>query len=281
MSFGSISVVVPHYNRPALVREAIESIVNQTLPPSEILLVDDHSTPANRAALESLSPLATILSTPRNLGPGVRNYAARQARGEWLAFLDDDDLWLPDKLERQVRYLEAHPTCEALGGGMLMVTPGGKREFWGGTETRRLTLADALFYTASMPQALLIRRELFLALGGFDARLRHLEDYEFGIRLLAAGHEMHFLGEPLFLYRRGGREQLSLQWRGMFLSELRVLRTHSRLARRAFGLLGPVRLYARCYKKYGLRRGRLVGRSVWGVGCALEAFFGRQAGQYD
>ena len=197
MVVNSVTVVVPHYNRPDFVRDALLSIHNQTVRPTEVLLVDDNSSPENRAKLSELSSLATIITTPKNLGlAGARNFGAQNAKSEWLAFLDDDDLFVPDKHERQIRYLEAHPSVKALGGGLTMVTPDGRREYWGGTPTRQLTLAHALCYTASMAQALMIRRDVFLELGGFDGRLRYLEDLEFGIRLLASGHEAHFLAEP-------------------------------------------------------------------------------------
>lgn len=272
----SISAIVPHYNRSGLVRKALESIHNQTVKPTEIILVDDNSQPEHRAELQNLQSLATLITTPRNLGlAGTRNYGAQQAAGEWLAFLDDDDLWVPDKLERQLRYLQEHPTVEALGGGLTMVTPDGHQAYWGKKPTRQLTLGHALCYTASMAQALIIRRDVFLGLGGFNPQLRYLEDYEFGIRLLASGHITHFLAEPLFIYYRGGREQLSLEWQRMFKAELNVLDMHSNLVRKEFGPKGPMQLRARCFKKRGTERGRLIGRGLWALGCGMELLFGQ------
>ena len=125
-----------------------------------------------------------------------------------------------------------------------------------------------------MAQSLIIRRELFLKLGGFNPALRYLEDYEFGIRLLASKHEVHFIGEPLFIYRRGGRDQLSAHWFKMLRSEVAILRAHRGLIRQEFGRLGLARMYARSFKKHGLRKGTLLGRSLWGLGCALDAVVG-------
>jgi hypothetical protein len=88
--------------------------------------------------------------------------------GEWLCFLDDDDLDLLDKLERQVRCIESHASVEALGGGLVMVSSDGGREYWGATETGKVQLADALLYTASMSQALMIKPCLFRDLGGIQ-----------------------------------------------------------------------------------------------------------------
>jgi glycosyltransferase involved in cell wall biosynthesis len=282
MLFDTISVIIPHYNRPDLARRALLSICNQSFKPTEILLVDDCSSPENLKQLRELSSLATILCTSRNMSDsGARNFGAQHASGKWLAFLDDDDCWLPDKQERQVRYLEAHPNVEALGGGMTMVTPDGRKEYRGDKYTHRLTLASALFYTASLAQALMIRRDVFLELGGYDTRLRNLADYEFGIRLLSSGHETHYLGEPLFVYYHGGWPQKSFQLSKMFRAHIHILNMHAGQIRKEFGLLGGIRLKARCCKKYGLRKGRFLGRSVWAWGCILEAILGRVRGEFD
>jgi glycosyltransferase involved in cell wall biosynthesis len=276
MVVNSVSVVVPHYNRPDMVPAAIKSVYEQTVRPNEILLVDDCSTPENRKTLNDLSSMAKIISTPRNSGlAGARQFGAESATSEWVAFLDDDDTWLPDKLERQIRYIEAHPEVVALGGGTTVRTPDGHEEYWGEKETYRVNLAHALCFTASLVPALLIRRDVILKLG-FDDSLRYLEDYEFGIRLLASGYEMHFLAEPLFIYNRGGRQQSSFQHPKMFKSEIRILNMHADLARQQFGPLGSLRLKARCCKKYGIRMGGMKGRLLWAWGNALQSAVGHR-----
>jgi GT2 family glycosyltransferase len=279
MVINSVTVIVSHHNRPDLVYKALLSIRDQSVKATEVLLVDDSSSPENREKIEQFSDLATILSTPGKAGPaGARNLGAQRASSEWLTFLDDDDLYLPHKLERQIRYLEANPQVKAVGGGSRMVTPDGVEEIWGGNRPDHpLTLANALCYTASMPQGLMIRRDVFLALGGFDPRLVPLEDFEFGIRLLASGTETHFIGEPLFIYHHGGRQQLTSRWRNVFRAEMKTLRMHAGLARQEFGRFGLIRLQARCCKKHGLWRGGIVGRSVWAVGCITEALLGAHA----
>lgn len=283
MAVDSITAIVTHYNRPDFVREAVASICNQTImPKAEILLVDDCSTPENRKKLKDLESVATILTMPRNSGvAAARNLGAQNAKGQWITFLDDDDMFLPDKRARQIRYLEAHPQVVALGGGATMLTPKGKEEYWGGKYTHPLTLASALCYTASMTQALMIRRDVFLKLGGFDASLRYLEDYEFGIRLLAAGCEVHYLAEPMFIYRLGGRDQVTFHRVKMFLAELKILNMHRDLVRQAYGFLGVPRLNARCCKTHGLRMGNVLGRSIWALGCAMEIILGSQCVEFE
>jgi glycosyltransferase involved in cell wall biosynthesis len=277
----SISVIVTHRDRPDVVWEALESVRKQTLRPAEIILVDDCSSRANRRKLDELSSFATILDTPANLGSGgARNFGALAANGEWLCFLDDDDVYLPDKLERQVRYIQSHASVEALGGALTRVSSDGRHEHWGGTHTGKLRLGEALCYTASMSQALMIRRSFFLDLGGFSPVRRCMDDREFGIRLVASGREVHFLGEPLFVYRCDERK-LHEKWRKMLVGELTTLKLHEDLLRREFGPFGHTRMRAGCYKKYGLRRGSAIGRSLWAVGSILEAIFGQQHAKYD
>lgn len=238
--------------------------------------MDDCSSPENQAKLQDLSHLATIIYAPKNMGvSAARNLGAQNAKGEWLAFLDDDDLWLPDKQERQFRYLDAHPQVKALGGGATIRTPNGHERYWGEKENHQVTLAHALCYTASMSPALLIRRDVYLEIGGFNPLLSHMEDYEFGIRLLASGCETHFLGEPFFIYNRG-HQQVSVQWEKMLANEIAALNMHGDLARQEFGPFGLIRLKARCRKKYGLKIGRVAGRSLWAWGCGLQAIFGSQ-----
>lgn len=281
LSRPTVTVIVPHYNRPDMVGRALQSILHQGVAPDEVILVDDHSLPENRDRLQQFSSIATILQLPHNLGiSGARNHAAQQAKGEWLAFLDDDDEYVAGKLRRQLDYIEQHPEVQALGGGLTMMATDGHTEYWGGKPTRRLTLGDALRRTASMSQALLIRRETFLAVGGFDTGLRYMEDYELGIRLLSAGVEMHFLAEPMFLYHWGGsRDQLTRNWRRMFDAEMQVVRQHSAAAQRAFGRFGRLKLIAACYKKWGKNRGRITGRLMLLVGVLLEVALGRLPGE--
>jgi GT2 family glycosyltransferase len=249
--------------------------------PVEIIVVDDCSSAKARRKIEDLSELATIVDTPSNLGlSGARNFGARLATGQWLAFLDDDDVFLPRKSEVQLRYLENHPECKALGGALTMMPPAGPSQYWGGKVTKKLTVSDALYYTASMAQALMIRRDDFLKLGGFDEELRRLEDYEFGIRMIASGLETHFLAEPLFIYHYGGREQLSLNWGIMFRSELQILRRYREVCRETFGRMGYLRMVARCCRVKGEKRGSLLGRSVWLTGRLSDAIIGPERGEY-
>lgn len=99
----SVSVIIPTYNRAALLRRTLASVLAQTVAPLEILVADDGSTDATGAVLDEFASRITPLRLPHRGLPAVaRNAALRQARGDWVAFVDDDDLWQADKLERQL-----------------------------------------------------------------------------------------------------------------------------------------------------------------------------------
>lgn len=281
MSFAapSISVIIPHYNRPDKLKEAVLSVTAQTLPPAEILIVDDCSRPEVKKEIQSLSAVATILHNQQNLGlSGSRNAGLSQAKSDWISFLDDDDLYVPHKLERQVAYLREHPECELLGGGLRLVSPEGQDEYRGRTETRQLTLRDSLTYTAAMIQTLLVPRKILLKLNGFDSSFRYMEDFELGIRILAAGLNMHYLAEPLFIYHFGGRDQLSRHWIKMLKGHSAAVRKHRALYRQEFGPTGEVQMYGRLCQHYGLGRGGFGGRGVWAAGRVMELVAGNPMG---
>lgn len=267
---SSISVIIPHYNRPDVIGAAIQSVRTQTIEPLEIIVVDDCSRPEARQQLEQFSGIATIISLPRNVGlSAARNYGASKARGGLLAFLDDDDLFLPERLEKGLRYLQQHPECDAVGGGLTMVC-GSRREYWGERVTRTVKLTESFLYTASMVQSLLVTADSFWKIGGFDARLRYLPDFELGIRFIGAGLRMDFVAEPFFLYNLRGSNQLSANWRANLLEQLLIVYRHRRLCREAFGPSGLARVSSFHCRRYGEMYGGVLGRSLWATGKLMQ-----------
>src|ERR1700756_3334933 len=105
MSKSLVTAVIPTRNRPELVCRAVRSALNQTYPNLEVVVVVDGPDPATVAALEELRhPRVRISALSENVGGSeARNIGAREARGEWVALLDDDDEWLPEKLEKQIQ----------------------------------------------------------------------------------------------------------------------------------------------------------------------------------
>ena len=105
---GLVSVIMPSYNTAKYIAESIESIMNQTYPYWELIIVDDCSTDNTDSVVENYLSDTRIryLKNEKNSGAAIsRNYALREAKGKWIAFLDSDDVWLPEKLETQIAFM--------------------------------------------------------------------------------------------------------------------------------------------------------------------------------
>lgn len=205
----SCSVIIPTYNRRDWVIEAVQSVLCQSCVPLEILVVDDGSTDDTLDALDSL-PVKLI--SQKNEGPSsARNHGAREAKGAWLAFLDSDDLWEPDKLLKQMTYALEKPECELIHTGESWMRHGKlvkqkRHHRKEGTWLYRRSLERCLI----SPSSVVIRKTLFEKLGGFDEDLPAAEDYDLWLRICHA-HPVGFLEEPLTVKRGGHSDQLSIQ----------------------------------------------------------------------
>src|SRR5512143_4014499 len=117
-----VSVVMPVYNGARYLRQALESALNQTYRPLEIIVVDDGSTDETSAILAEFGSRIRAIRQKNPGSAAARNAALQAAHGEIIAFLDADDLWLPQKLEVQVAYLRAHPDVELVATRWLTLT---------------------------------------------------------------------------------------------------------------------------------------------------------------
>lgn len=195
MTSNQVAVVIPVYNGACYLAAAIESVLAQSLPPAEVIVVDDGSTDDGAAVACAFGPPVSVL-TQTNRGPAAaRNLGVAHSSGDLLAFLDADDLWLPDKLARQMQVLQDDPLCAAVVGRVEnFISPElGVAQRW--------ALAQAAAQTGDVHVgALLIRREAFRRIGGFDPRWRHTEFVEWWAR--AARLNLQYTVLPELVLRR-------------------------------------------------------------------------------
>ena len=208
-----VSVIIPTYNRASWVAEAVASVLAQTYRAFEVLVVDDGSTDGT---LESLAPVLNQvkvlrLSSRRGVA-AARNLGVAAARGEWVAFLDSDDLWLPEKLARQMAFLSRHPDlllCQTeeiwVRRGVRVNPPRSCRKEGG------LIFLRSLKRCLVSPSAVVLHRRLLKETGGFDENLPAAEDYDLWLRLTWR-YPVGLLPEPLVIKRGGHKDQLSRQW---------------------------------------------------------------------
>lgn len=192
-----VSTIIPVFNREAMLRDAVRSVLRQTYRPIEILIVDDGSTDGTAAAADALAatcPEITVLRQP-NRGPGAAREMGRlRAEGEFIQYLDSDDLLEPEKFAMQVRGLEEHPECGASYGWTRLRMPDGSVEQ---RPTKRTgETIDAMFpafllsrwWDTSTP---LFRRDVVDAAGPW-LDLRVEEDWEYDARVASLGTRLHY-----------------------------------------------------------------------------------------
>jgi glycosyltransferase involved in cell wall biosynthesis len=218
-----VSVIIPTYNRAALVQEAVASVLAQTCRDFELLVVDDGSTDGTAAALTPLAGQINLLRHPSRRGvSAARNTGIAAARGVWLALLDSDDLWLPEKLARQLAYLAAHPELELCQTEETWVRRGVRVN---PPLTHRKAGGRIFFQSLERclvsPSAVILHRRLLKKHGAFDEDLPAAEDYDLWLRL-SWRYTVGLLPEPLIIKRGGHADQLSRQW-GLDRHRIRAL----------------------------------------------------------
>jgi glycosyltransferase involved in cell wall biosynthesis len=231
MGTPEVSIVLPTYNRLPLLRKAVASVIAQTFCDWELIVVDDGSTDATRDYLEAIGDARVRpvwLAHQRNL-TSARSVGLRHARGEWMAFLDSDDLWLPEKLALQRQQLAAHPTCRWSYTGYLLVDANEnplpersallRRPISGHILERLLS-----FELGASIVTVLAQRSLIEEIGGFDETIPVRSDYDFTLRL-AARSEVCALPENLTWVREhAGRTTARLRTLDLYIDNERVFR---------------------------------------------------------
>jgi len=186
----TISVIIPAYNSAAYLECAVKSAMEQTRPPHEILVVDDGSRD-NTFQIAQAMPAPVRVIRKENGGPAsARNLAARQATGDWLAFLDADDAWLPAKLERQMQVAQTRADLVHCLWRTTNETPD------------LITFADLWRRNYIATSSVLLRRDVFWQAGAFDEdrEIVGLEDYNLWLKLAHRGCQIRTLQEPLLSY---------------------------------------------------------------------------------
>ena len=203
----SISVVIPAYNTRRFIDRAIESVLRQTLPACETIVVDDGSSDGTGNVVANYPQVRYIRQGNRGAA-AARNRGIAEARGEWIAFLDSDDEWLPWRLERQWALLRVRPDVAWASGAFERCRAGryrGIQEDPGREPYRRAMKIlghRMVLHTCTM----LIRRDILEDIGAFDESLRSSEDLDLWVRIAQRWPILAYVADPVFHYhvRRGG-----------------------------------------------------------------------------
>ena len=211
-----ISVVIPSFNRRHTLSRALDSVLAQTLPAAEIIVVDDGSTDETAAMLSEHYPSVVCLKQANRGVSAARNLGILTAKSEWIALLDSDDCWHPEKLHRQCdallhapeKYYLCHTEEIWIRNGRR-VNPRHRHAKHGGWIYQR-----CLPLCAISPSAALIHKQVFTQVGVFNEALPACEDYDFWLRVCAQ-FPVLFVSEALTFKHGGHSDQLSRRYWGM------------------------------------------------------------------
>lgn len=214
-TLGTVSVVIPCYNALRWIGATVDSVLCQSTPPLEVIVVDDGSTDGTADSVRRNFPQVRVLEQPNAGVASARNQGVAVARGEWVAFVDADDIWLREKLQKQHDVVGAHPNARMVytawhvwHSSELVVdeptlqrlsAPQQRGLDWSGPSgwIYPELLVDSVVWTSTV----MLQRSLFNELGGFDETLRVGEDYDLWLRASRLTPILR-VPEPLALYRQ-------------------------------------------------------------------------------
>lgn len=217
------SIVIPVYNRARYLKEALESVFAQSFKDYEVIVINDGSTDDSEAVVKSFGPAVRYEAQPNQGRSAARNAGIRLAKGEWIAFLDSDDKWLPDKLERQARYIAENADVAMVHGHVDVIGKDGNelpklnqylRDLWTKSNRRPNSYEEWTLECRCLLSTVAIRTDCFKKVGLFDVKFAANEDLDLFLRM-AASYKIGFLhGSSLAYYRvheeNSGNENLSV-----------------------------------------------------------------------
>lgn len=205
----NVSVIIPTFNRKEMVTCAIKSVLEQSYRHFELIVVDDGSSDGTTPHLESQFNEVIVMRQKNQGVSAARNAGIKAAKGELIAFLDSDDLWLPRKLKRQVAFFNQHPTAVICQTEEIWIRDGRRVN-----PKRRHQKPTGMIFEPSLalclvsPSAVMLKRTLLDEVGRFDETLPACEDYDLWLRI-AWRYPVHLIRDRLIIKHGGHADQLS------------------------------------------------------------------------
>jgi len=202
-----VSVIIPAYNCAKYIRACLNSALNQTYTNLEVIVIDDGSTDDTKEAAVSFGDRIRYAYQPNRGVSAARNQGIKMAQGDYIAFLDADDVWTADKISEQVAFLALHPDIGVALTDMEFISEDGRST---GFYKRReayphdgMILPDVMIRPFPFPSTVLIRKNVLDGVGGFNENLRRSEDAEWFLRV-AMKYKVGLIEKPLTQYRDVG-----------------------------------------------------------------------------
>ena len=212
---SSVSVIIPSFNRASVLPRALDSVLAQTHEAVEIIVVDDGSSDGTNALVERDYPDVKLVTQGNQGVSSARNAGALVSTGEWLAFLDSDDEWLPEKLSHQLACARDNPHISLIHSDEIWIRRGARVN-----QMRKHRKSGGQIFEYCLPRcvispsAVMMSKALFDRLGGFDEDLPACEDYDLWLRACHQ-YEVAYIEHPLIRKYGGHEDQLSAKYWGM------------------------------------------------------------------
>jgi glycosyltransferase involved in cell wall biosynthesis len=218
-----VSVIIPTYNRASYLKEAIDSVLSQDFRDFELIVVDDGSTDGTPNLLESYGGSLRCLYQEHRGVSAARNTGISHAKGTYVAFLDSDDLWLPNKLSIQVDFFQRNADALICQTEEIWIRNGARVN----SKKRHKKYSDDIFEKALplcivSPSAVMMKKDLFDRVGFFDESLPVCEDYDLWLRISAI-YPIHLIETPCIIKRGGHGDQLSRSLEGIDRFRIKAL----------------------------------------------------------
>ncbi len=218
-----VSIIIPTHNRVIFLKEALDSVIKQSFSDFELIVVDDGSTDGTADLVAKYPGVRYIYQKNRGVS-SARNLGIRSARGNFIAFLDSDDLWLNDKLKEQISFFDISPDASICQTEELWLRDGQKRnpkkkhQKYSG-----YILKECLPLCIVSPSAVMLKKEVFEKIGLFDESFPVCEDYDFWLRA-ARIYPIYLIDKCLIIKRAKFPDQLSFRHWGMDKFRIKALK---------------------------------------------------------
>lgn len=255
-----VSVVIAAYNAEAYLEDTLRAALAQTYSPLEVVVVDDGSKDGTAALVRERFPDVHLIQQENAGQAAARNRGVEEARGEVIAFLDADDLWLPEKIARQMDVLSAHPDAALVYAGWARPGFRGKRL---GGQVVPLHFLQISFGYFICPTGVVVSRERFLEVGGFRKAMTGIEDRDLWSRLALRGPAF-LIEDVLWFYRSTPKLHFDFRLRHMRLTKTLMEDLEAEIDRRYGHTSWEISLAGQCfrYRFYFQREGSREGMAL-------------------
>lgn len=204
---NKVSVIIPSYNYCEYIEECLNSVLSQSYPNTQVIVVDDGSTDGTSDILEKYRKWVEVLHQ-ENAGPAAaKNAGIKLASGEFICFLDADDIFLPDKIHMQLDLMQDNSSVGLVHTGVNWINENGeifKVDFKTSIHDKEEQIFQLLIANYITSSSVMIRRDVFRDVGLFNEKLKYAEDYEMWLRIIR-NFRIEVISQPLICYRWHGR----------------------------------------------------------------------------